>query len=279
MRRGYFDRDGVSEIVGALMLTLIVVVAAASFSVFVNQRQQEYQEQQLLEQRRSLESLQVLSLRPTEDVGGLEWAELNFTISSFHGETSRITRMVVNDFTVKEFEIHRFNRTSGAYDITTMDYHDKLEITTLETVQIIVNVSTGFFETSAAILTSDSIALELSTAHLNTFSRVFIPPTAIARVLTEAQWDSSIPDYVPFQILDASASVLYGDAYAVTFAWSLLGDNDGDGTYGESGEDVLARSGTKVAAGFATSGITYQITLVVEDNNGMSGFHTFLFDY
>jgi flagellin-like protein len=275
MRRERMDGSGVSEIVGALMLTLIVVVAAASFALFVSERQQEIQNQQMLELKRSQENLQVLSVSPTFNSTGGVWLELNFTVASVHNEKSRLTRMEVNGEVVKMFELQRYNRTSGAIDIIQMDYNDRFYIEPLETVNVVLNTTSDFFSPNVHILTADSVNLGLYTEYLNEFSKAFIPPTAVAKVITEVQWNGTA--YAPFMILDASPSTFYGSAYATSWSWTILGDDDGDGNYGESGEVSADRTGMKTAANFPRTGISYQITLKTHDNYGMSGTTTFVF--
>jgi hypothetical protein len=275
MRKVRDDEAGVSEIVGALLLTLIVVMAAASFAVFVSQRQSEIQEQRLLENKRALENVRIMGIKPTADGAGTSWIKLNFTIASIHNEISRVTRIDINGYAVKEFDLLRFNASAGSYEWASLSYNDRFEISPLERLNLVVETPMDLFDSAASLLTSDSLKIEIYTAFLNSFNRVFMPPTAIARIITEVQWDSGSADYKPFLILDGTYSVLYNDTYAVEWDWTILGDDDGDGVFGETGEVNATRSGVKSAADFPVTGITYKITLNITDNNGMRGNYVF----
>lgn len=279
MRNIRDDEAGVSEIVGALLLTLIVVVAAASFAVFVSQKQNEIQEQQLLENKRALESVRIMGIKPTADGNGTYWSKLNFTIASVHNEVSRVTRIDINGYAVKEFDLLRFNDSASSYEWVSLSYNDRFEISPLERLNLVVETPMGLFDIAASLLTSDSLNIEIYTAYLNSFSRVFMPPTAIARMITEVQWDSVSLGYKPFLILDGTYSVLYNDTYAVEWSWMILGDDDADGVFGETGEVNVTRSGIKSAADFPVVGIRYRIALSVTDNNGMMGIYAFEHDY
>jgi hypothetical protein len=279
MRNLRNDDAGVSEIVGALLLTLIVVMAAASFAVFVSQKQKEVQEQRLLENKRALESVAIMGIKPTADGAGTYWTELNFTIASIHNEISRVTRIDINGYAVKEFELLRFNASASSYEWVSLSYNDRFEIGPLERLNMVVETPQDLFDSTAALLTSDSLRIEIYTAYLNSFSRVFMPPTAIARIITEAQWDSASLDYEPFLILDGTYSVLYNGTYAVEWSWKVLGDDDGDGAFGETGEVNVTRTGIKSVADFPVAGIRYRITLSITDNNGMTGNYVFEHDY
>jgi hypothetical protein len=105
---------------------------------------------------------------------------------------------------------------------------------------------------------------------VNTFSKIFIPPTAIIIITTESQWDPTIPpsgDFTGVLILDGSLSDHPGDGYIKKWSWTIT-QTAGPGIV-EPQYDTIGR---KIRApDYLTDGDTYDIVLTVEDNYGMTG--------
>src|SRR5687767_14416911 len=75
------DERAASEIVGALMLILIVVVASTAFASFAQSKQKEIQASQKQQLRMDLERLEVLSPGPTlNPITGSDWEAFDFTV-------------------------------------------------------------------------------------------------------------------------------------------------------------------------------------------------------
>ena len=103
--------EGVSVIIGALMLTLIVVGAAASFAIFTGQKQAELQEAQLENQRRAQENIGIFALdnlnyNSTDDLDAI-----TVNIGSLHTISSEIRKIMINGEQINFFEINRQNGT------------------------------------------------------------------------------------------------------------------------------------------------------------------------
>ena len=97
MKRLANDPSAISEIVGALMLVLIVVIAASAFAVFISQQQKIAQDNQLIKDQKTGESLLISSLR-TNSTDKTDWAIVNITISSLHQGSSEIDRISINGY-------------------------------------------------------------------------------------------------------------------------------------------------------------------------------------
>lgn len=106
------DERGVSEIVGALMLVVVVSSAVVGFGMFLSQQAKLTQEQKAAELARSLEILEITSVTPTnvdfldgactiDPAGDGDWNSLAFRITSLHLHDSRVSALRVNGLVVR----------------------------------------------------------------------------------------------------------------------------------------------------------------------------------
>lgn len=96
---------GVSVVIGALMLTLIVVTAAASFAIFTAQKQEELQKQefaQLLREQEELSVNKIVDLTYDSD-GNL--STISFSIANQHTRSSKIVALKINDHVISDFHV------------------------------------------------------------------------------------------------------------------------------------------------------------------------------
>src|SRR5690348_9978222 len=113
MRRISRSRRGLSEIVGALMLVLIVVVAATALSAFVASYQKQLQAEQAIHQDRTLESLTILHAAPPLNATETKLAQLQFTVASLSVNPSTITRIEINHQPLQQYNTSRLDLASG----------------------------------------------------------------------------------------------------------------------------------------------------------------------
>ncbi len=277
------DTFGVSNVIGALMLTLIVVSAATAFAVFTQQTQDEIQKSEFAKLERELENIEIVSLKnPTYNGSSPKLDFAKFIISSRHTKDTKISTMRLNNYLILEFMIERMDfskerwdidTSTGIYNLTELydnsipgwfpaTDHPDLKINAREQIILTIeNISTDILKPSTEeIFENDEIGFEIVTVLTNTFSKTFIPPTSIIKVITESQWDSSIPGYTDFLILDGSLSDQPADGYIKIWLWNITGPSN----------DTI--TGRKVRApAFLTDGNTYFINLEVTDNYGMKG--------
>ncbi len=96
---------GVSVVIGALMLTLIVVTAAVSFAVFTAQKQEELQKAEYAELLRELEEIDIGKIVDLDyDING-ELSTIDFNIASKHTRSSEIVVMKLNDNIISDFQV------------------------------------------------------------------------------------------------------------------------------------------------------------------------------
>jgi flagellin-like protein len=258
MRRTLRGRRGLSEIVGALMLVLIVVAAATSLSLFVASYQKQLQKQQQVLQQRGLESLRLLKLAPDLNRTTNAWSLLNFTLASLYINPSTISSISINDHPLKQYSAWRLDLSSGNFQSNTVLAGGQLSLTAREQLNIIVNLSAGpsfsFYDSTFVLHANSYVKVDLFTTLGNDFSRLFIPPTAIALVTTLQSWNGTA--YVTVPVMDGSSSFQPGNATLVSWSWNITPDN-------------TVATGEKAVATFTQSNINHTITLTVTNSDGL----------
>jgi hypothetical protein len=255
------DKTAVSEVIGALMLTLIVVVAASSFAVYVAEKQKVQQDNDKLLDQKKQESIQVLSIQPSPNATGASWDELNFTVSSNHVGDSEIKKIVINEFIVRSYIVTRFSPNTGVANDVPMDYTENLKLDPRETVILRINYS-GLFESPHNFSTNLAITMSLHTELNNIFQKSFLPPTSLISIGTQSWFNTTAGKFEQYVVLDGSASQQVGGGYIVTWHWKITNET------GVTKEFM----GQKVRFDFPVNGgiqINYTIELLVENNYGM----------
>lgn len=255
------DFRGLSEIVGTLFLVLIVVAAAASFSLFVASYQKQLQQEQGLAHDRALEGIRALDVVPRLNNTSGTWATLNFSIVSDDVNPMVVTGVSLNGFGLKQYSAFGFDVTTGIVDWITVGPGGALSLQPREEVALVVNLTAGpsfSFFTGVAVHPTDYLKLQTTTALTNVFTSVFIPPTAIALVTTLETWNGVA--YVTVPVLDGTQSFQPGNATLVAWTWSIQPDN-------------LTRSGEKAVANF-TAAPPHTIVLTVTNSQGLQGVDT-----
>jgi hypothetical protein len=267
MRRLEGDSTAVSEVVGALMLVLVVVIAASSFAVFISQQQKIQQDNQLIKDRQSSESLLITSLETNISADRTFWSSMNVTISSLHQGDSEIDRISVNNHVLRSFHVARFNETTNEYEYVKYEYNQKFIISTQQTLNINISLN-DFFENGLKLNIDNPIFLDLFTAYSNSFDKVFFSPTPIITINVESQWNSTppTPHYDSFLILDGSQSDQAGNSTITRWNW----------TVNCNGINFTVPDGRKVRFDPPIPGM-YNITLLVGNTNGMIGISRTVF--
>ena len=258
-RRG--SRRGLSEIVGALMLVLIVVAAATSFALFIASYEKTLQNQRNYTQQRALESLRVLRVTPTLNGGGTAWSQLNFTVASLYINPATVIGVSVNNNPLKQYSVFALNTTTGLFSWATIGAGGQLALGPRAVVNLIVNCSNAsstfsFYNGSFLVPTTSDIKIEVFTAYQNDFQALFLPPTAIGIVVPLQTWTGSM--FVTVPVLDGSASFQPGNETLVQWIWNITPDNT---TY----------VGEKVVATFNGTFTLHHLLLEVVNSDGLIG--------
>jgi len=245
------------------MLTLIVVVAAGSFAVFVSQKQEAAQQQQLYDQHKQQEALAIMGLNPNRTSNG-NFDQLNFTLASNHNLDSRIVKVTVNNHVLREFWVWGADQP-----LEKLNWSSKFIISSHQ--QLNINITPDdFFENGITIDAGGFVEIAISTDFQNTFSRLFMPPSALLRLNTESQWDPAISNFKDFLILDGSGSTAQGESFIVSYQWNISSVNDP--------MIYVTYTGMKARADFPSNG-DYWVNLTVADNHGMIGVDSIIYHY
>ena len=268
------DQSGVSEVVGAIMLVLIVVVAASSFAIFISQYQESAQAQRLDDQKRAQEKIGVLSIVPEASPDGSEWVSLNFTIASLHKERSEITRIAINDRMVMKFDIYRVSPYTGNLEKLELSALDQLYLASKEQISLHVDLDDPLSMNSPlTISTSGYVKIDISTAWSNEFSKTFAPPSSVATYSSGSWFNVVSGKYEYYATLNGRSSVAYDKAYIVSWEWSLESTNRSNSTMTEQ----VNLTGPVCRFDYPYDDGNYTVMLTVKDNFGMIGHSTIVF--
>jgi flagellin-like protein len=263
MRRFRSDGRGLAEIVGTLMLVLIVVAAAVAFSVFVAAYQSQLQTQEAYQHDQTLESVHILNIFPNVNDSGMYWS-LNFTMVAEDVNPSTVTGIAINDDTVLIYNVTalQLNVTPVQRTTVTVSNGSDFVLAPEDEATVSVNFTVDPFVTPLNLTSFNYVKIDVFTAYLNDFSRVFIPPSAVLLVNTVVS-GGTIPTTVT--VLDGSQSVQpQGNATIVAWNWTV--ENFTGGTPRTAwyvGEE--AETDTPLVYG------SYNITLVVTNSDGLVG--------
>ena len=281
MIRRISDRrsEGVSEVIGALMLTLIVVASLSAFFLFISDQQDEYQKIEDHKNKVKNEGLVLSDIQPYENGGS--WTRITILISSEWTELSSISSLRINDNEVKKVWTYDSSTPPNPVDPITFDDPILLEGREDLSILLILDQSSDFYDGSAHTISLDSyIKIEFRTTYGNTYSKTFVPPTPVFKVTTDSYWDSTppTPQWRQMTTLDATGSIHPGeDEYIISWTWSVITDVDGDGDHLLPADDPGSTdvettfSGVKVRidSDIVNKGTTHLITLTVIDNVGL----------
>jgi flagellin-like protein len=255
MRRS--DR-GLSEIVGTLMLVVIVVTAATLLAAFIATYQKQLQTEESYSHDQSLESIHILSL--TTEVGTGEFTQLGFTITSEYVNPAAILAISINNAPLKSFAWENLTTgVSGEYI-----QGEQLTVQAFQEITVTLDLNSSdtnysFFNSSEVPVPNSYLKFDIFTGLQNDFSRIFLPPTALA-VVSE-QNPSGGGDYT---FLDGSMSFQAGtNSSIVSWGWNVTG-----------GSPAVAEtySGEECQISPALSGATpFNVVLTVTNSDGLVG--------
>ena len=212
------NSQGVSVVIGALMLTVIVVTAATSFALFTAQKQEEIQN---VEYQNTIKNLEKLSI----NYFNFNNTAINISIHNDWTKTSVITGIQINKGWWKNdsqlsIKNHLDAYNSALFNISYVNIH-------LEDYLPVAN---------------KPLILTIHTINGNSFEDIYYPPNAIIKINYESLWDGAA--YQNYQILDGSSSNHPEDGYMVNWTWDtpsgfLYGQKVQPSTPLTSGDTIL----------------------------------------
>jgi flagellin-like protein len=297
MRNINNNSRGISNVIGALMLTLIVVGAATSFALFVSQRQEMQQKAEFAKVQRELENIDILNIEPNYNTTS-ELEKLNFSIVNVNKDSVRVTGIWVNKYPYynknENITIIRGNgcKQNWSFDDTNQliglsqncdngdwielaDIYNRpvrLDMDSYETITFSFDDITNqitFFEA----LQNEPLIIKIYTSRGNIFEKTFYPPSAIIKIITE-----SLPGGTSHYILDGSASDHPGDGYIIKWEWDVSDVTNSPSIYADPEPYGRKTQITDASFSFGEVGHKYRVDLTVTDNYGMKGNTSFYYD-
>jgi len=263
MRRLQRSERGLSEIVGTLMLVIIVVSAATLLAAFVATYQKQLQTEETFTHDQNLESIHVLALN-TSVVNG-NYSAFGFTLGSEYVNPSIITGIWINDQPLKFFNWKDLSSGSTGF----FRVGGNLNVSSFEQVSIWLNLNTSssnfsFFNNNNVPTPNLYVKIDVFTYLENDFTRVFLPPTALALASEVFPSPSN-----PIVLLDGSTSFQPG-TNATIVQWSWLCTNQSNHT-----DTLPPQLGEEVQLPPSDFGnATWLVTLTVTNSVGLEGTTT-----
>jgi len=267
------------------MLVLIVVAASIAFAAFVASYQKQLQTQENATNQRDLESLRVLSLAqvsPEVSPNQANLGNFTFVLASEYVNPSTIISISINGNPLKSFGATELAPTPGtvrcnssAVPLVLVPF-EQVEITVVTDSAATTGCGYSFFSTLTFPL-DQFLQVSIFTQLQNTFTNVFLPPTAVPLVSTLAEFTGSGYQNVP--VLDGSHSFQSGNATINSWAWQVTNTTAGAAaprlSWNASGEELVAPFLSTALSG----NYTYSISLTVQNSNWLLGIDTILYVY
>jgi hypothetical protein len=258
--RRHDPEDGVSVIIGTLMLILITVTAAAGLAIMVSELQKDEMARQSHQAAVRNEELIIHGIVPYYNNTTLE--RLTITILNMNTADSRMQLVGVSEGTRDSYPA---NFTSGG--ITWNNTNARLEIPATRQATIELNMTTNF-SSDPVIGSDDPLRIWVITSYYNTFERSFRAPTADFTFSIEKEdLGAAERDLI---VLDGSPSS--DDGSLVNWSWVV---EDGSGTvpignWSDTARLILSPVAPgKVSRFYPLSSGPFRITLTVTDESGM----------
>lgn len=265
------SEDGVSVIVGTLMLILITVTAAAGLAIMISEFQKEDMERQSHIRSVEHENLSLTHIGLTNNktfwaewsngtiTDSGNWSTLDLTILNLNVEDSYVTAISVN------------GRYAKNYTYNDVEYSPAKRLLiparkSRENVKI--NVTSGF-EEPLFISTDEALDVRVLTSLYNTFARTFTQPTPVVHFTIRTE----NLGFVDRDLLVLDGSDSFDDGAVAAWNWTI---DDGSKTVPFAGNWLdAANITTSFAEGRKTtvrpeSPGPLRINLTVTDDTGMT---------
>lgn len=224
------DEQGVSVIIGAMLLILITLVAAASLAVIVSQAEKQQADRQAHQNAVASENLAITSIDP--EINQTDNSLINslfITVQNLNIDPSRLMTIYVNDKPCFNFSVVSINGipNSGWKDNWAYNYNmtSRYDIPAKSTAVFNLNLTDitdvtipGDFPNGITARIDKSITIKIMTSYINVFNRTFSSPNAVASVKVLTQDLGNFKrDYL---YLDGSGST--SDNSIVGWTWNIF---------------------------------------------------------
>ena len=281
----HVNENGVSVIVGTLLLILITVTAAAGLALMVSQMQKDEMNRQ--SHLTAVKNEQILVSGVTFESSPADWdrffwppngtlnqsySAVTFSLTNLNNEESRIIGISLNDKYPHNFTVIDDSATP-IYIPYNFSYPAPLPYLVMPGSgghKIRVNFTNDFFSIPHNIGQSDQVTIRVMTSLYNTFEKSFQPPNPVILSSTETQNLGSLrrEDIV----LDGSQSYAANNNSIVEWNWSVQDANSTiiqPGNCSDTQNLITSFYSGKIVHYQPTSPGPFCVRLSVRDNNGM----------
>ncbi|HDH41334.1 MAG TPA: type IV pilin [Candidatus Altiarchaeales archaeon] len=247
------NRKGISNIMGALLLVAIVVVAAAGFAVMVSEIQKREMERRSNIAAVEGEELRIMSIDAVLDETDHQRMEmLNVSVLNLDSRESRLVTVLINDRGA-----NNFTSTDDKGNPAIFSFHRRLKIPAAGSRVISINFTSNY-DSRYNVSITEPLKITLFTERANNFKRIFTPPTAVVKTSIETE-DLGVADR-DILVLDGSES--FDDGSIMEYRWLV---------FNKTLNLTHNLTGSKVRVSFNQFGPFY-VNLEVTDDTKMIGF-------
>jgi len=247
------SNKGASEIVGALLLIAVVIVAVSGIAVIVAQVQKNEMERQSNIDAVEKENIKIMSILPVlNDTTGFLDA-LNVTITNLNSQDSRISTVIINDKAALNYT------STDAYNAEKLySYTDRLSVPAGKAKVLAINFSTNY-DPIYNVSPQKALKVAILTENGNIFSKMYMPPTPIIKTSIETE-NLGVAER-DLLVLDGSDS--FDDGSILSYQWNICNSS----TYNSAENITLNTTGKRIRAYLKSTGPFYVWLNLTDDTN------------
>jgi hypothetical protein len=277
---GVQNEDGVSVIVGTLLLILITVIAAAGLAIMVSQMQKDEMNRQSHLAAVKSEKIEILNVGfandraawnqtplniPTDQAWD-NWSSITFTLVNLNTEDSKVIGVAVNDRYIRNYSTIEDTPAALRYphNLSAGEYLS-LKGTRSQKIQINFTNDTPGIQ---YIRNGDQIQVRVMTSLYNMFEKTIRPPNPVFQTNIETEDLGAIQRRVI--VLDGSAST--ADTMVADWNWTIYSGADtkpDPGNWSDTSNMGISYSQGKIARVTPLNSGPFRIRLKVTDDAGM----------
>ena len=277
--------DGVSVIVGTLLLILITVTAAAGLAVMISQMQKDAMDRQAHITAVQNEQLLITGVNfvasptdwdtyfpPPNGTLNQSYSSVIFSLTNLNNQDSKVIGISFNDIYAHNATETNSNSNPAEtpYNFSSTDPSSSLVVPASASMKFRINFTTDFSFIPSSIGPDDQVKVLVMTSMYNTFEKTFQPPNPVIVPSTATQNMGNVQRNV--LVLDGSQSFAANNNTIIDWNWSLQ-DASGTNPLGnctdsaDLGPQNITRG--KTVQFQPKSPGPFCVNLTVQDNNGM----------
>ncbi|MBN2251313.1 MAG: hypothetical protein JW724_04495 [Candidatus Altiarchaeota archaeon] len=245
------NNKGISDVMGALLLIAVAVIAVSGIAVMVAEMQKSEMERQSNIEAVEKENIRIMSVLPTVNDSTNLFESLKITAANLNSRDSRVAYVMINDRPA-----NNYTSTDDYNQEKNFSFYDRLRIPAGGDRIILIDFNESY-RPEYNLSAEKPLKVVIVSENANYFMEICNPPKAVIKTSIETE-DLGIAER-DVLILDGSDS--FDDGSVVGYNWSIF----------NSTSNLTHRfSGEKVRAALNYTGPLY-VNLTVFDDSGMRG--------